>query len=150
MASEISTAGIKLYYAVGTTQPTLASITTEIPDITSLPEIGSTPEGLECTPLSETVAKRYIPGLADPGSDFAITANDTTAFRTAWSGMITELSRAEAGSKIWLKIAIPNRDAFVISGVPNALGFNGAEPNAVNQLVGHFTPNTVVGWVATT
>ena len=139
MANEISTAGIKVYTATGTTQPT--TFTTELPDITSIPAMDSAPEGLDCTPLSEPTWRRYVQGLKDPGSDFAMTANDTTAFRTAWNALVSE-------EVIWVKIDIPNRDSFIFSGKAAPLGMNGYEVNNVAQLQAHITPNTVVGWVA--
>lgn len=148
MASEMSTAGIKVYYNIAATQPALNAITTEIPDITSLPAMDSAPEGLECTPLSETTWKRYVDGLKDPGNDFAMTANDTTAFRTAWNTLKTAYETDKATKTAWFKIAIPNRDAFVFSGIPGTLGFNGAEVNSVAQLQAHITPSSVVGYVA--
>lgn len=147
MASEMSTAGIKLYctaVTAGAARPALTDISTEIPDVTSIPAIDSAPEGLECTPLSETVWKRYIAGLKDPGSDIAIVANDTTSFRTTWATSVTNAATKD----IWYKITIPNRDAFVFKGVPGALGFNGAEVNSVAQLTGHIVPNTISGFLA--
>ena len=150
MAGEMITAGIKIYYAVeGTagTQPT--TITTEIPDITSIPAIDSAPEGLECTPLSETGWKRYVNGLKDPGNDIAIVANDTTAFRTAWATLVTAAATGASSNKAtWFKIAIPNRDSFYFKGMPGDLGFNGAEINSVAQLTAHIVPNGVVGFAA--
>lgn len=144
MASEMTTAGIKLYYAsaTGSTQP--SEINTEIPDVTSIPAIDSAPEGIECTPLSELTWKHYVSGLKDPGSDIAIVANDTTSFRTAWNAAVTD----SATKTVWFKIAIPNRASFIFNGVPGDLGFNGAEINSVAQLTGHIVPNTVVGFAS--
>ncbi len=150
MASEMTTAGIKIYYAVETnagTQP--QTITTEIPDITSIPAIDSAPEGLECTPLSELSWKRYVSGLKDPGSDIALVANDTSAFRTAWATLVSAAATgASTGKSTWFKITIPNRDSFYFKGMPGDLGFNGAEVNNVAQLTAHIVPNGVVGFAA--
>lgn len=150
MANEMSTAGIKIYYAVEATAGTQpSSITTEIPDVTSLPAIDSAPEGLECTPLANTVWKSYTSGLKDPGNDIAIVVNDTSAFRTAWATLCTASATAAASSKAtWFKIAIPNRDSFYFTGVPGDLGFNGAEVNSVAQLTAHIIPNTVAGYAS--
>ncbi len=145
MASEMTTAGIKFYYAsvtAGSAQP--STISTEIPDVTSIPAIDSAPEGLECTPLSEATWKRYVNGLKDPGSDIAIVANDTTAFRTAWNTTVTDAATKD----IWYKISIPGRDSFIFKGTPGDLGFNGAEINSVAQLTGHIVPNVVVGFAS--
>ena len=56
--NEITSAGIKIKYAVETTAGTKPSSFTEIPDVISLPAMDSAPEALECTPLSETEWKR--------------------------------------------------------------------------------------------
>lgn len=146
MANEISSAGITIGYAVETTAGTMPSAFTDIPDITSLPALDSTPEGLDCTPLSETNYIRYTPGLADPGNDFAITANDTPAFRTAWNAAVTAADALTDGKSMWFEIAIPNRPKFHLSGVPAPLGWNGAEVNSVQQLTAHITPNVISGF----
>ena len=55
MANELSTNGIKIYYASETTAGTKpTSGWTEIPDVVSIPAIGSTPDTIEITPLAET------------------------------------------------------------------------------------------------
>lgn len=78
-----NSAGIKLYYGQssnGTTKPTTW---TEIPDVTAIPALGGEPNMLDCTPLSETVQKQYIPGLKDPGGALGYTVNMTPAMLTA-------------------------------------------------------------------
>lgn len=75
-----SSAGIKLYYAEVTrisideayTEPASWK---EIPDVTAIPALGGEPNMLDCTPLSETQMKRYIPGLKDPGGALGYTVN---------------------------------------------------------------------------
>ena len=150
MAGEITTAGIKLKYIVEATAGTRpTSGYTEIPDVISLPAMDSAPEALECTPLSETVWKRYVLGLKDPGSNVDIEANDTTSFRTAWASMMTASATAKASSKAtWFEIAIPGRDSFYFSGDPAALGFAGASINSVMTIHGYVVPNVVSGFAS--
>ena len=150
MAGEITTAGIKLKYIVEATAGTRpTSGYTEIPDVISLPAMDSAPEALECTPLSETVWKRYVLGLKDPGSNVDIEANDTTSFRTAWANMMTASATAKASSKAtWFEIAIPGRDSFYFSGDPAALGFAGASINSVMTIHGYVVPNVVSGFAS--
>ena len=150
MAGEMTTAGIKLKYIVEATAGTRpTSGYTEIPDVISLPAMDSAPEALECTPLSETVWKRYVLGLKDPGSNVDIEANDTTAFRTAWANMMTASATAKASGKAtWFEIAIPGRDSFYFSGNPAALGFAGASINSVMTIHGYVVPNVVSGFAS--
>ena len=148
MAGEMTTAGIKVKYAIEGTAGTRPSASyTEIPDVISLPAMDSAPEALECTPLSETVWKRYVLGLKDPSSSIDIEANDTTAFRTAWSTMMTASATGKStGKATWFEIAIPNRDSFYFSGEPADLGFAGANINSVMTIHGYVVPNKIVGF----
>ena len=150
MAGEMTTAGIKLKYKVESTAGTMpTSSFVEIPDVISLPAMDSAPEALECTPLSEQTWKRYVLGLKDPGSNVDIEANDTTAFRTAWAGLITAAATgasANPSKATWFEIAIPGRDSFYFSGEPAALGFAGASINSVMTIHGYIVPNVVTGF----
>ena len=57
---------------------------TEIPNIKETPDFNPEPSTLEVTDLSDTVWKRYIAGLKDPGGALTFTANLTSAFKSAW------------------------------------------------------------------
>lgn len=150
MAGEITSAGIKLKYCVETTAGTKpTSGYTEIPDVISLPAMDSAPEALECTPLSETVWKRYVLGLKDAGSSVDVEANDTTAFRTAWTTMSTASATGKASSKAtWFEISIPSRDSFYFTGEPADLGFSGASINSVQTIHGYIVPNVISGFAS--
>ena len=150
MAGEITSAGIKVKYCVETTSGTKpTSGYTEIPDVISLPALDSAPEALECTPLSETVWKRYVLGLKDPGSSVDIEANDTSAFRTAWTTMATASATAKASNKAtWFEIYIPGRDSFYFTGAPADLGFSGASVNSVQTIHGYVVPNVISGFAS--
>lgn len=78
-----SSAGIKLYYGESATGTAAPTTWTEIPDVTAIPALGGEPNMLDCTPLSETVQKQYIPGLKDPGGALGYTVNMTPAMLTA-------------------------------------------------------------------
>ena len=148
MANELSTAGVLLKYkaesTVGT-KPTGAY--TVIPNIVSTGELNSEPDNLEVTDLSDTVWRRYIPGLKDPGGAITFTANLTSAFRTAWETLVTADSTARAASKAtWFEIMVPSVGSFYFTGVPDALGINAYDINSVNQVDVHIVPNTIEGW----
>lgn len=72
-----SSAGIKLYYGESTDGVAKPATWTEIPDVISIPAMGGEPNMLDCTPLSETNQKQYIPGLKDPGGAMAYSVNMT-------------------------------------------------------------------------
>jgi hypothetical protein len=148
MANELSTAGVLLKYkaeSTAGTKPTGAY--TVIPNIVSTGEINSEPDNLEVTDLSDTVWRRYIPGLKDPGGAITFTANLTSAFRTAWETLVTAASTALAANKaMWFEIMVPSVGSFYFTGVPDALGINAYDINSVNQVDVHIVPNTIEGW----
>lgn len=148
MANELSTAGVLLKYkaeSTAGTKPTGAF--TVIPNIVSTGEINSEPDNLEVTDLSDTVWRRYIPGLKDPGGAITFTANLTSAFRTAWETLVTAASTALAANKaMWFEIMVPSVGSFYFTGVPDALGINAYDINSVNQVDVHIVPNTIEGW----
>ena len=148
MANELSTAGVLLKYkaeSTAGTKPTGAFTT--IPNIVSTGEINGEPSNLEVTDLSDTVWRRYIPGLKDPGGAITFTANLTSAFRTAWETLVTATTTAHSSSKsIWFEIMVPSVGSFYFTGVPDALGINAYDINSVNQVDVHIVPNTIEGW----
>lgn len=132
----IATPGIKLYYAVEAsagTRPT--SGYTEITNIVDLPSYDSARAGLDYTPLSETVAHRYIPGLKDGGDSWTMTANITESFISTWNALATSAASAFAsGKSTWFAVVVPNfTNSLYIAGIPNELLWPGAGVDEVFQ-----------------
>lgn len=148
--NEISTAGILLKYAVEATAGTRpASGFTTIPNVKSIPEFNAEPSNLEVTDLSDTVWKRYIPGLKDIGGAIAITVNFNDSFKDVWETMMTASETAKAaGKQTWFEYAIPGMDSFYFSGEPSELGFVGADTDSVFEGSVYITPNEIVGFAA--
>lgn len=148
MANEVSTAGVKVKYAVeGTagTRPTSGYIT--IPNVKVSPELGGEPETLEVTDLSDTTWRRYIPGLKDPGGAVSLTANLTTAFVTAWSTMRTATATGKASGKAtWYEIYVPGVNSFYFKGEGVELGVDSMEVGAVSEQTAYIVVNGVHGW----
>ena len=149
MALEMNTIGVKLKYAVETTAGTRPTTGyTEIPDIKEIPEINLSPSQLEVTNLVDKF-KRYIPGVQDPGSDFAITANLTTALKTAWGSLCSAAEAAWADNKAtWFEVSIPNFESFFFAGLPVDLGLSQQGVDAVEEANLHVIPNQIAGWAA--
>lgn len=143
MANEFSTAGVLLKWKSATTpgtKPTGAFAA--LPNVKSTPDMSGTPDTLEVTDLSDTVWKRYIAGLKDPGDTIEFTANLTSALQTAWDAVVT----AATTSEIWFEIAIPSFDSFYFIGSPVELGINAMDVNAVAEISLYIVPNGVHGW----
>lgn len=145
-----STLGINLYYAwqtaAGTRPTTGYKLLTD--EVVEIPEYNAAPEGLDATPLSETVSIRRIPGLKDQGDDFAITCNISQALLTSWASIVSSAAtNTAAGKYLELMVVVPDyTDAYYLSGTPIAAGFPGAAVNEVFQGDLHITPYQDHGW----
>ena len=147
MALEISTAGISVSYAVEATAGTKPDTFTTIPNIKSTPDFNPEPSTLEVTDLSDLVWKRYIPGLKDPGGAMTFTANLTSAFKTAWTTLVTAATTAyEAGKLTWFEIKVPTIGSFYVAGIPCEHGINSMDVDAVAEQNVYITPNKWHGW----
>lgn len=148
MALELSTAGVSLKYAVETTAGTRPTASyTAVPNIKETPDFNPEPSTLEVTDLSDTVWKRYIAGLKDPGGALSFTANLTSAFKTAWETLVTAYTTGIASSKAtWFEINVPTVGSFYFAGVPSALGINGMSVDEVAEITVYVTPNQIHGW----
>lgn len=148
MALELSTAGVSLKYCVETTAGTRPTASyTAVPNIKETPDFNPEPSTLEVTDLSDTVWKRYIAGLKDPGGALSFTANLTSAFKTAWETLVTAYGTGIASSKAtWFEINVPTVGSFYFAGIPSELGINGMQVDAVAEVSVYITPNKIHGW----
>lgn len=148
MALELSTAGASLKYAVETTAGTRPTASyTAVPNLKETPDFNPEPSTLEVTDLSDTVWKRYIAGLKDPGGALSFTANLTSAFKTAWETLVSAYETGIASSKAtWFEINVPTVGSFYFAGVPSALGINGMSVDEVAEITVYVTPNQIHGW----
>lgn len=131
-----STAGIKLYTATETTANSLpTSGWTEIANVVDLPSYDAARSGLDYTPISETVAHRYIPGLKDGGDSWTLTLNMSESFVTSWNALETSATSAFAsGKSTWFAVVVPNwTNALYIAGLPNQILWAGAGVDEVFQ-----------------
>ena len=148
MALELSTAGVSLKYCVETTAGTRPTASfTAVPNIKETPDFNPEPSTLEVTDLSDTVWKRYIAGLKDPGGALSFTANLTSAFKTAWEALVSAYETGIASSKAtWFEINVPTVGSFYFAGIPSELGINGMSVDAVAEVSVYITPNKIHGW----
>ena len=148
MALELSTAGVSLKYAVETTAGTRPTASyTAVPNIKETPDFNPEPSTLEVTDLSDTVWKRYIAGLKDPGGALSFTANLTSAFKTAWETLVSAYETGIASSKAtWFEINVPTVGSFYFAGIPSELGINGMSVDEVAEVSVYITPNKIHGW----
>lgn len=148
----LSTAGIKMYYAVESTagtRPTALSAYTEIPEITEIPEFSSEPETIDVTPLSATKYRIKIPGLIDLGDVMSFTANFSQTELEFWNE--TLIGAYEAGiaadKATWFCIVIPDfDDAFYFTGQPTSISFPNATVGSGLTVSLPLTPTNEPAW----
>lgn len=147
-----SAAGIKMYTATEATAGTLPTTGwTEIANIVDLPEYAAPRAGLDYTPISETVAHRYIPGLIDGGDSWSFTVNMSEDFVTAWNALeATAMAAFAEGKATWFAVVVPGWDnAFYIAGIPNQILWAGAGVDEVFQGDASITvTDASKGWAA--
>lgn len=149
MGLAISTVNtVTIGYAVETTAGTKPSTFTNIEDVVSLGELAGTPDNLDATTLADEW-RSYIAGIKDTGGDFTLTANFTTAFKTAWEALVTASETARAdGKATWYEVQVDGLANFYFTGQPVDLGLPGIEVNQVFQVTAHIVPEKVTGWGA--
>ena len=134
-ANAVSTAGMLVKYAAeqtAGTRPTTGYTT--IPGVKAIPAIFNDPNMLQSTPLSATKNHTYIEGLNDSGGSIQLTVNDYDAFRTAWNDCVDAFDALTGDKTMWFEIAYQdgsNLDSFYFPAQPLALGFGGADVDAV-------------------
>ena len=145
----LSTAGVKLWYAVETeadTRPTTSY--TQIPDIKEIPDFNPEPEALEATDLEETEYKFYVAGLKDVGGALGFLANFTDKLQTEWAGIVEAYNTAAASNKrVWFQITHPKLSKSVFfPGEPSAMGLPSMGVNAVLETTVYITPTAAPQW----
>lgn len=150
MGIALNTAGILVGYATGTltSKPTSYK---EIPDIKSTPDFNVEPNGLDCTVLSETVAKQYIEGLKDYGSSIQFIANLTKTLIDVWDPWCEAVKTAQATDANacgWIEITHPKLEkAVAIAVTPVALGMPPSEVDSVWEATLFATPLKGAEWI---
>ena len=145
----LSTAGVKLAYAVEATAGTRPTTDfTRIHGIKSTPSLNPAPETIEATTLDETEYKTYVKGLKDLGGALEFTANLTTNLIEEWDALITAYETAKASGKaVWFTIVIPGLDeAVFFTGDPSNLGAPETSVNAILETTLYITPGNEPNW----
>ncbi len=146
---QLSTAGVKLYYAAETTVGTRPTEGwQEISEIKSIPELNPEPNNLETTTLAETEWRTYVPGLKDPGGSLAFTANLTEMSMAQWEGVVTAYETAANDNKAtWFVIVIPGlTKSLYFTGQPSPMGMPAMEVDAVLETSLYITPTGAPKW----
>ena len=148
MAIDLSTAGIRVGYAVETTAGTKPTAFTNLANPKSIPDMNPEPNTLDVTSLNDTEWKRYIPGLKDVGGAIGITFGASDAFHTTWKTLCESAATAKAtGKSVWFVFYIPGyTESFFMTADPVMYGMPAAEVDAVLDVTVNIVPTGNFGW----
>ena len=144
MAGEISTAGIKIFYAAESTAGTCPSTgfkekasgaTLNIADyVTGVSGLGADYDMYDVTPLSETDRHRFIKGLQNNDGSISMNANINPTSRADWQAIIDEYATLTGGKALWFEFVLPgDTDGFFIRGEPLPMRFPDVEAGSAVQ-----------------
>lgn len=147
--ADLSTIGMLFGYAAETTHGTCPTAFTLIEGALSLPEFNLTPQQIDVTPLDETVAHRYIPGLANDSGAKTISFNNNDTFQGKWDTLLSAYETAKSSGKdIWFTFYHPDMaKAFFFTGIPTPIGFGGAAVDAGHTVSANVIPHEIKGWL---
>lgn len=143
-AIDLSTAGVRLLYAIETTAGTRPETGyTELPGIKSTPSLNPAPEALDATTLNNKVFKSYVEGLKDLGGSLEFTFNLTQALLDTWDEFMTAFEAGKTTGKLaWILIDVPGlTEGFYFRGSPASAGLPAIEVNNVLETTMYIVPN---------
>lgn len=148
MAIDLSTAGIRIGFAIETTAGTKPSAFTNLKNPKSIPDMNPEPNTLDVTSLNDTEWKRYIPGLKDIGGAIGITFGASDVFHTAWETLCSSAATAKAqGKATWFVFYIPGyTESFFMTAEPVMYGMPAAEVDSVLDVTVNIVPTGNFGW----
>lgn len=157
MAGEISSAGVKIYYAPESTAGTMPSTgfkqkatgaTLNIADyVTGVSGLGADYDMLDVTPLSETERHRFIKGLQSNDGSIELSANINPTSRADWGAIVDEYAALTGGKALWFEFILPgDTDAIFVRGEPLPMRFPDVEAGTAVQGAVQIVENQYADW----
>ena len=159
MAGEISSAGVKIYYAPESTAGTMPSTgfkqkatgaTLNIADyVTGVSGLGADYDMLDVTPLSETDRHRFIRGLQNNDGSIELSANINPTSRADWGAIVDEYAALTGGKALWFEFILPgDTDAIFVRGEPLPMRFPDVEAGTAVQGAVQIVENQYADWTS--
>jgi len=157
MAGEVSSAGIKIKYAVETSagvRPTTgylekaSSATLKIAEyVTGISGLTADFEQYDVTPLSETQRHRFVKGLQGNDGNLSLACNINPTSRTDWGLIVTAYEALTDGKGMWFEFTLPGdtQSAFFRC-IPCPMGFPDVEAASAVQGAVQLIENQYDGW----
>ena len=157
MAGEISSAGIKIYYAPESTLNTCpatgfkekaTSATLNIADyVTGISGLGADYDMYDVTPLSETQRHTFVKGLQNNDGSVSFDANINPTSRGDWGKIVAEFAALTGGKSLWWEVVLPgDTDGFFFRGEPLPMRFPDVEAGSAVQGAVQIVENKCTGF----
>ena len=159
MAGEVSSAGIKIQYAVETSagvRPTTgykekeAGATLKIAEyVTGISGLTAEFEQYDVTPLAETERHRFVKGLQGNDGNLSLSCNINPTSRADWSAIVTAYEALTDGKGMWFAFTLPGDDnSAYFRCIPCPMGFPDVEAASAVQGAVQLIENQYAGWAA--
>ena len=157
MAGEISTAGIKIQYAVETTagtRPTTGykeketSATLKISEyVTGISGLTAEYEQYDVTPLAETERHRVVKGLQGNDGNLSLSCNINPTSRADWGAIVSAYAALTGGKGMWFCFSLPGDTVGAYFRCePCPMGFPDVEAASAVQGAVQLIENQYDGW----
>lgn len=159
MAGEISTAGIKIKYAVeanvGVCPNTgflekAANTTLKIAEyVTGISGLGAEYDMYDVTPLAEESRHRFIKGLQNNDGNISFACNINPTSRSDWNAIVGVYANLTGGKGLWWEITLKDDTQSVFfRAEPCEMRFPDVESAQAVQGAVQLIENQYVGWAA--
>lgn len=159
MAGEISTADIRIYYAVETaagTRPTTLSAWKEKPTsgtlriaeyVTGISGLTAEYEQYDVTPLANTQRHSFVKGLQGNDGNISLNANINPTSRADWNAIVDEYAALTGGKGMWFAFRLPgDTEACYFRAEPCEMGFPDVTAASAVQGAIQIIENNYAGW----
>jgi len=145
MSERVSTAGMRLAYAVEATagtRPTDGYL--PVPEVKTMPSFNPAPNTIDSTTLEETEYMTYVQGLKDLGGALEYGANLTDDLMDFWETVLSNYDDAVAAKKsMWWAVYHPKlAKSLFFKGTPAPISFNEASVGAMAETTLYITPTS--------
>ena len=159
MAGEISSANIKIKYAVETTagtRPTTgyaekaSSATLNIADyVTGISGLTAEYDQYDVTPFSETKRHRFTKGLQNNDGNVKFDCNINPVSRADWNAIVAAYTALTGGKGMWFEITLPgDTQSVFFRAEPCEMEFPDVEVAQAVQGAVNLIENEYAGWAA--
>ena len=158
-AGEISTADIKIKYAVETSanvRPTsgyaekTAGGTLKMAEyVTGISGLSADFDSYDVTPLAETRRHRFVRGLQSNDGTISMSCNINPTSRDDWNAIVAEYQALTGGKGMWFEFNLPGDTQSVFYRCePCEMGFPDVEVAQAGQGAVQLIENQYSGWVS--